>query len=325
VAEDVFGFEGSHGCVTHDIRFVRPVGEGCRMPRSARANHCEVPVDGNYVQWSSTSIGSRFVLRLPYFVVDAFASAIFRGNPAGVCPLQRWLPEATLQSIAAENNLAETAFFVPDDPGYHLRWFTPTQEVPLCGHATLASAFIVFNRLQPDLRNVHFHTLSGPLSVARDGDWLVLDLPRYAPVHSQDKLPELERGLGVHVIEAFRVDDDPNYYAVVSDEETVRQVHPQLDVLAALHPYGVCVTAAGPSADFVSRYFAPSYGIPEDPATGSIHAALTPYWNAQLHRTTMRALQLSHRGGELRCELLDERVRVAGQAFEYLEGQITVP
>ena len=264
-------------------------------------------------------------MRLPYFVVDAFASAVFRGNPAGVCPLERWLPEETLQSIAAENNLAETAFFVAEERGYHLRWFTPTQEVPLCGHATLASAFVVFTRLRPELREVHFQTLSGPLSVVRDGDWLMLDLPRYSPVHSQDKLVDLERGLGVHVIEAFRVDDDPNYFAVVADAETVRQVHPRLDVLAQLHPYGVAVTAPGENADFVSRYFAPSYGIAEDPATGSIHAALTPYWSAQLHRTTMRALQLSHRGGELRCELLDQRVRVAGQAFEYLEGHITVP
>lgn len=265
------------------------------------------------------------MVRLPYFVVDAFASDVFHGNPAGVCPLERWLPDTRLQSIASENNLAETAFFVPNDVGYHLRWFTPTQEVPLCGHATLASAHIVFSRLRPELSDVRFETLSGTLSVSRDGEWLVLDLPRYAPVHEEKPPPDLQRGLGVHLIEVFRVDDDPNYFAVVADEETVRQVQPSLDVLVALHPFGVAVTAPGDSADFVSRYFAPSYGIPEDPVTGSIHAVLTPYWSAQLHRTRMRARQLSRRGGELRCELLDSRVRVAGQAAEYLEGTISVP
>jgi PhzF family phenazine biosynthesis protein len=264
------------------------------------------------------------MIRLPYFVVDAFASAVFRGNPAGVCPLEHWLPNDLLQSIAAENNLAETAFFVANETGYHLRWFTPTQEVPLCGHATLASAFIVFNRLRPNLSEVRFETLSGPLSVSRDDGWLVLDLPRYTAIHEEQAPPQLQRGLGVHVVEVFRVDDDPNFFAVVDDEETVRQVQPRMDALAELHPYGVGVTAAGTSADFVSRYFAPSYGIPEDPVTGSTHAALTPFWASRLHRTTLRALQLSKRGGELRCELLDERVRVAGQAAEYLEGTISV-
>jgi PhzF family phenazine biosynthesis protein len=263
--------------------------------------------------------------RLPYFVVDAFASHVFQGNPAGVCPLDRWLPDSLLLAIAAENNLSETAFFVPAEDGYHLRWFTPTQEVRLCGHATLATAFTIFTRLQPELREVRFRTLSGPLTVRRDEEWLELDLPRYTPVRLEQLPSALEAGLGIEVGEVFGATQDPNYYVIVADEETVRGVRPQLDILASLHPHGVAVSAPGRSADFVSRYFAPSYGIPEDPVTGSIHAALTPYWAARLGRSIMCAAQVSRRGGELRCRLAAERVYVAGRAAAYLEGTITVP
>lgn len=263
--------------------------------------------------------------RLPYFVVDAFASEVFRGNPAGVCLLERWPADGLLQAIAAENNLAETAFFVPDGAGYRLRWFTPTQEVPLCGHATLAAACIILTRLRPELEEVRFQTLSGPLAVRRDGEWLELDLPRYTLSRVEQPPAALAAGLGIDTSVVFSVEENPDYYVMTADEDTVRGVRPRLDLLAALHPYGVAVSAPGGGTDFVSRYFAPSYGIPEDPVTGSIHAALTPYWSARLGRSTLRAAQLSARGGELRCRLLAERVRVAGRAAAYLEGTISVP
>ena len=263
--------------------------------------------------------------RLPYFVVDAFASRVFQGNPAGVCPLEQWLPDPVLQAIAAENNLAETAFFVPDGEAYRLRWFTPTREVPLCGHATIAAAFAIFARLRPDQEQISFLTLSGPLTVRRDGGWFELDLPRYAPAEVEQPPAALAAGLGTEPTTVLRVEEDPNYYVVLADEEAILGVRPRHDVLATLHPYGVAVTAPGRNADFVSRYFAPSYGIPEDPVTGSIHAALTPYWAARLGRSSLRAAQLSARGGELRCRLGAGRVQVAGRAASYLEGTITVP
>ncbi len=262
--------------------------------------------------------------RLRYFVVDAFASRVFQGNPAGVCPLERWLPDSLLQAIAAENNLAETAFLVDRGAGYHLRWFSPTHEVPLCGHATLAAAFVVFTFLRPGLDRVSFETLSGGLAVCRRGEWLELDLPLLVPSPVQRPPDALALGLGVEPEAVLQVDADPNYYAVVGDEDTVVGVRPRLDLLAGLHPYGVVVTALGGAADFVSRYFAPSYGIPEDPVTGSIHAALTPYWAARLGRTSLRALQLSRRGGELRCRLENGRVLVAGRTALYLEGTIEI-
>ncbi len=263
--------------------------------------------------------------QIPYFVVDAFASRVFQGNPAGVCPLERWLPDEELQAIAAENNLSETAFFVPQDSGYHLRWFTPRTEVPLCGHATLATAFAIVRHLDPALNEIRFQTLSGILTVRRAGDWYELDLPLYAPQPLQQPPAELEAGLGVEASEILCTEQDSNYYVVVAGEETVRALQPRFEVLARLHPFGVAVTARGRSTDFVSRYFAPSYGIPEDPVTGSTHAALVPYWAPRLKRTSLTAAQVSARGGELRCRLVNKRVRVAGQATTYLEGTIIVP
>ena len=263
--------------------------------------------------------------KLRYFVVDAFGSQVFQGNPAGVCPLEAWLPDDLLQAIAAENNLSETAFFVPDGAGYHLRWFTPAQEVPLCGHATLAAGHTILTRLRPELDEVGFQTLSGPLRVRRDGDWFELDLPSYTLVRVDSPPAALAEGLGIEVREVFEVKGkDPNYYVIVDDEATVRGLRPRFDVLATLHPQAVAVSAPGRKADFVSRYFAPGFGIPEDPVTGSTHAALTPYWAECLGRTTLSAAQLSRRGGELRCRVVGDRVRVAGRAAPYLEGTITV-
>ena len=263
--------------------------------------------------------------QLPYFVVDAFASRLFQGNPAGVCMLHSWLPDKQLQAIAAENNLSETAFFVPHGSAYRLRWFTPTAEVPLCGHATLATAFAIVKHLSPELTEVRFDTRSGILTVRRDGEWYELDLPLYAPQPAGQPPGELEAGLGVEASEILTTEQDFNYYVVVADEETVGALHPSFETLAGLHPYGVAVTAPGRRTDFVSRYFAPSYGVPEDPVTGSTHAALVPYWADRLQRTSLSAAQLSARGGELRCRVQDDRVRVAGQAVTYLEGTIFVP
>lgn len=262
---------------------------------------------------------------LRYFVVDAFAAGGLRGNPAGVVLLDRALPDTVLQAIAAENNLAETAFLGRTDDGYHLRWFTPTEEVPLCGHATLATAFVLFDKAGHDAAEVRFETASGLLVVRRDGDWLELDLPRFDATPVGTPPDELIDGLGIALLEVRRVDEDPNWYVRLRSEDEVRALDPDLPELALLHPHGVAVTAPGEEVDFVSRYFAPGSGIPEDAVTGSIHAALTPYWAARLGRDELTARQLSPRGGELRCRLAGDRVRVAGRAVLYLEGRIHPP
>lgn len=263
--------------------------------------------------------------RQRYYVVDAFASQLFTGNPAGVCPLDRWLADETMQAIAAENNLSETAFFVPEDDGFRLRWFTPTTEVPLCGHATLASAYVVTTHLRAGLREVRFETLSGALTVRCNGDLFELNLPLYMPKPIDDYPAELERGLGNPPVEVLETAEDRNFYVLLDDEDAVGSLRPDFALLAELHPRGTVVTAPGRSADFVSRYFVPSYGIPEDPVTGSIHAALTPFWSRRLGKSELSARQLSRRGGELHCRVDGERVRVGGTAVEYLEGTIAVP
>jgi PhzF family phenazine biosynthesis protein len=261
---------------------------------------------------------------LKIFQVDAFADRVFQGNPAAVVPLEQWLPDETLQAIAAENNLAETAYFVPQGQGYHLRWFTPRQEVVLCGHATLASAYVVLKYLSPDAVRVDFASLSGPLSVTRSGRGYTLDFPAFdfEPVLSPPAA--VAEGLGITPLEVFRVEADPNYYAVLANETAVRQLNPRLGQLETLHPYGMVVTARGQATDIVSRYFAPSYGIPEDPATGSIHCALTPYWAGKIGRNELTAYQASPRGGSMRCELRDGRVFLTGGVVLYLEGRIEV-
>jgi PhzF family phenazine biosynthesis protein len=263
-------------------------------------------------------------MRLRMYQVDAFASRVFRGNPAAVVPLSRWLDDAQLQAIAEENNLSETAFFVPQDEHFHLRWFTPTQEVPLCGHATLASAFIVFTVLETSSTAVRFETLSGILNVQRRaGNLLTMDFPRLIPKPCEPPALLLE-GLRRSPVEVLATDTDTNYYAVYENEATVRAIGPNLSLLANLHPYGVVVTAVGDEADFVSRYFAPGYGIPEDPVTGSIHCALTPYWSQRLGKPVLHARQVSKRGGELQCEDLQGGVLISGQAVRFLEGELYI-
>ena len=256
------------------------------------------------------------------YQVDAFTSRVFGGNPAAVVPLDAWLPEDRLQEIAAENNLSETAYFVPlPDDRFHLRWFTPVDEVPLCGHATLASAHVILNLLQPHRPSVRFETLSGELVVERRGNQLVMDFPRRIP-ESCTPPPELVPALGVSPQRVLKTGTDPNYYAVYPDEATVLGIRPDMALLAKVDAGGVCITAPGETSDFVSRYFAPAFGIPEDPVTGSTHCALIPYWAQRLGRQKLFARQVSARGGELHCELRGERVAIAGTAALYLVGEI---
>ena len=256
------------------------------------------------------------------FQIDAFTSEVFSGNPAAVCPLTDWLEDAQMQAIAAENNLSETAFFIPDNGNYKLRWFTPSCEVNLCGHATLASAFVILTFLEPSRNSLKFETLSGSLWVSRNGELLKMDFPRLEPTVCQNFPSLLIDGLGKTPPEVLSTKD--NYLAVLASENEVRAVQPDFSLLKQLHPYGVVVTAPGNEVDFVSRYFAPSYGIPEDPVTGSIHCTLVPYWADRLGKTQLHARQVSSRGGELFCEALQNRVTISGHAVRYFDGYIYI-
>jgi PhzF family phenazine biosynthesis protein len=260
-------------------------------------------------------------MRLPLYQVDAFASRVFSGNPAAVCPLPAWLPDTTLQAVAAENNLSETAFFVGASGRYHIRWFTPAQEVDLCGHATLASAEVILGTLEPGRAEVIFDSASGPLRVGREGERLVLDFPARPPVRF-DVTEELVQALGARPQEAWKARD---LMAVFAAEPDVRHLAPDTERVAALDAFAVIVTAPGRESDFVSRFFAPAKGVPEDPVTGSAHCTLVPYWAERLGKTRLHALQVSARGGELFCELRGDRVLIGGRAARYLEGTIEVP
>lgn len=265
-------------------------------------------------------------MRLPLYQVDAFTNRLFAGNPAAVCPLDTWLPDATMQAIAAENNLAETAFFViKGDGDYDLRWFTPAIEVDLCGHATLASGFVVMTKLAPQNTTVRFHTKSGPLTVSRDGQQFALDLPSRPPLPAvmPDRIRAALGGNPKHILAAAK------YLAVYETAEEVAALTPDFATLKSIDKDGVVVTAPGPDArlgacDFVSRYFAPHAGVDEDPVTGSAHCTLVPYWAQRLGMTALHARQISARGGELHCELKGDRVSMAGDAVLYLEGRIHI-
>ncbi|MEE8271348.1 MAG: PhzF family phenazine biosynthesis protein [Alphaproteobacteria bacterium] len=260
-------------------------------------------------------------MSLPLYQVDAFTGAVFAGNPAAVCPLDDWLPDAMLQSIAAENNLSETAYFVPDGDGYALRWFTPAAEVDLCGHATLASGFVIMTLLQPGRDSVAFHTrVSGTLTVARDGDRFVMDLPQW-PADPATVSPDLGAALGRAPALLFT---GPDWMAVFDHEGDVAALDPDMAALARIEARGVIATATGRDVDFVSRFFAPRFGIPEDPVTGSAHCMLAPYWAERLGKTDLLARQISRRGGEVHCTVADGRVRLAGRAVLYMEGRIHV-
>ncbi len=258
--------------------------------------------------------------RVPLYQVDAFAERAFEGNPAAVCPLEAWLPEATMRAIALENNLSETAFCVPRGEDWELRWFTPATEVELCGHATLATAHVLFAR-EPERARLRFHTKSGVLGVRRLGDALELDFP--ARPGERAELPAaLAAGLGGAPLEVWRNED---YWLVLyADEDAVRALRPDLQALAQ-DPRGFVPTSRGREADFVSRMFAPSVGVPEDPVCGSAHCLLAPFWGERLGKRALVARQVSARGGTLHCTLDGERVRIAGRAVLVLEGTLFLP
>jgi PhzF family phenazine biosynthesis protein len=259
-------------------------------------------------------------MKIPIYQVDAFTSTLFSGNPAAVCPLEEWLPDNQLQAIAAENNLSETAFFVGGKGRYALRWFTPTTEVDLCGHATLAAAFIIFEYVDTSLPVVEFDTKSGALNVDRDGAMLSMDFPA-RPGAACTAPEDLINGLGAPPNEVYLARD---YLAVYESEETIKSIKPAMDRLLAIDGLGVIITAPGKKVDFVSRFFAPKAGVPEDPVTGSAHCTLVPYWSKRLNKKMLHAHQLSSRGGELFCEDLGDRVKIAGNAVLYLEGTISL-
>lgn len=259
-------------------------------------------------------------MKLPIWQVDAFASRRFGGNPAAVVLLDQWLPENVLLSVAEENNLAETAFIVREGQEYGIRWFTPKLEVPLCGHATLASAWVVFHRLETARKRVVFRSKSGELPVDRLEERLVLDFPvsHVTPVANAPGLVAALGGEPVEIYEGFQ------WLAVYRSEDEVRALTPDMQRIVETGIHGIIATAPGTDCDFVSRFFAPAAGVAEDPVTGSAHTRLTPFWADRLGTKSLRARQISSRGGELWCELVGDRVRIAGDAVLYLEGSIEI-
>ncbi len=263
------------------------------------------------------------MITLHLYQIDAFSREVFGGNPAAVCPLETWPVAAAMQAIAAENNLSETAFFAPVGEGFRLRWFTPVTEVSLCGHATLAAAFVIFTELGFAGDTVRFETKSGLLWVRRDGARLALDFPAKRVEPCPDVPDLLLAGLGREPEQVLAASPGRSLIAVFGDEEAVRSLQPDFARLAELHR-GVAATAPGANSDCASRFFLPDHGIPEDPVTGSIHCALVPYWAQRLGKRQIHARQVSRRGGELFCEDHGERVIIAGHAVKYLEGTINI-
>ncbi len=260
-------------------------------------------------------------MKLPLYQIDAFSGRVFGGNPAAVVPLPAWLPDAVLQSIALENNLSETAFLVQEGTQYGIRWFTPAVEVELCGHATLASAFAVFNRLEPGRTSVTFTSKSGALEVKAQDLTLMMNFPARPPKPCEPPAALLQ-ALNVKPTSVLIAAD---YMAVYETEADIRALKPDMALLAGIDNVRALIcTAPGSDADFVSRFFAPRQGIPEDPVTGSAHCTLIPYWSKRLDRNPLRGLQLSPRGGEVFCEDLGDRVAIGGRAALYLEGSITI-
>jgi len=261
-------------------------------------------------------------MKIPAYHIDAFAGAIFSGNPAMVCPLDRWLEDETLQLIAGENSLPVTAFFVESGEHYELRWFTPTVELNLCGHGTVAAAAVLFEALAPSKEAVAFKTKGGVFHVVKDGPRVSLDFPVHEVVPCAPRPETLVRALGTEPREVFK--GPTNYLAVYEKEAEIRALAPDMERLREVEGLGTIVTAKGEDADFVSRYFAPRLGVGEDAATGSAHCTLAPYWSKLLGKRKLHALQLSQRGGEMWCEYLDDRVRISARAVRYAEGFLYV-
>ncbi|MHB1698371.1 MAG: PhzF family phenazine biosynthesis protein [bacterium] len=259
-------------------------------------------------------------MKIKQYYVDAFTTRVFKGNPAAVCPLDKWLDDETLLSIAAENNLSETAFFIPSGKGFQLRWFTPVTEVDLCGHATLATAHVIFEILGYSGKSVTFETRSGDIVVKRNGSFLAMDFPAIPP--KPCIAPDtLIKGLGNIPAEVLSAID---YFAVFNNEEAIYTITPDYARLAQLDLRGVIVTAPGRDVDFVSRFFAPKLGVPEDPVCGSAHCELTPYWAEKLQKHDLTAKQLSRRGGDIFCEFKSDRITLSGQAVTFMEAEIMI-
>ena len=259
-------------------------------------------------------------MKIPIFQIDAFTDKMFEGNPAAVCPLERWLDKSVMQHIAAENNLSETAFFVKEDDGYRLRWFTPTIEVELCGHATLASAHVLFKHFNYQDEYIRFFTKNGRISVKQNDNMLVMNFPARFP--EEVPTPEdLLLGLDAKPIKVLK---DMNYLAVFNTAEEVRDLKPKFRILSRINYAGVICTAPGEKYDFVSRYFAPYAGINEDPVTGSTHTTLTHYWAKQLGKTELVARQISKRGGTLYCKDLGDRTEIGGNTVLFMKGEIEI-
>jgi len=261
-------------------------------------------------------------MKLDIYQVDAFTSVPFKGNPAAVVPLDSWLDDEVLLNIAAENNLAETAFFVKDDDGFELRWFTPTVEMPLCGHATLASAYVLFEALGYEGESIRFKTRKrGDLNVSRDGDRFVLDFPAFP----MTEIEPIEMLVNAEVPPLkYWESQDNMLFLLLKDQKTVETLEPDMSDVLKLPYREVIVMAKGDDCDFASRMFAPKIGIPEDPVTGAIHCSLIPHWAGELGKNELFARQVSKRGGELYCELVGDRVRIGGNAVLYLKGEIYV-
>ena len=262
-------------------------------------------------------------MKIRMFQVDAFSENLFGGNPAAVCILNKWLDESLMQVIAEENNLSETAFIVKKNSIYEIRWFTPEIEVDLCGHATLASAHVIFEFFNPNQKEITFFTFhSGILKVKKEEEYLILDFP-VGEIKKTTAPPELIKGLGKKPIETYKGKTD--YMFIYSKQEDIEKLNPDFQLLAKLDARGIIVTAEGNNVDFVSRFFAPNCGINEDPVTGSAHTILTPYWTKRLKKQQLEAIQLSKRKGFLKCKLENDRVKIAGKAKTYFEGEILLP
>lgn len=261
-------------------------------------------------------------MKLRLYQIDAFTNKLFSGNPAAVCPLPQWLPDETLQCIAAENNLAETAFFVKDKNRYHIRWFTPTVEVDLCGHATLAAAKVLYDFENYQENEIEFFSeRSGILKVSRNGELYTLDFPadKYERVELS---PQMIACFNSQPFEAYRGKTD--LMLVFNTEDEIKRIVPDFNAMMKIKTRGMIITAPGTESDFVSRFFAPQSGINEDPVTGSAHTTLTPYWAQKTGKSELTAIQLSARKGFLACTYLGDRVRISGQGVTYLQGEITV-
>lgn len=259
-------------------------------------------------------------MELTLYQIDAFANKAFEGNPAAICPLDEWLSDELMQSIAMENNLSETAYFIKNKNNYNIRWFTPTHEVDLCGHATLASAYVIFNIIGHKENEISFESKSGKLTVRRNDDLLEMDFPAQPP--AQCDTPELLiKAFNVTPLECLKAED---YIVVFEDENDVLNARPNLSLLSELDLRGVAITSKSNSYDFITRFFAPNYGINEDPVTGSAFTQLIPYWSAKLNKQNLIAKQVSNRGGEVTCFNADERVKISGKAAKYMVGTIEI-